>query len=68
VDRLARCAEMCSEHAEAVTLLRELADGYRGAAQDGAAHDRAARDGAAQESLAGAQRFAGGAGRHGSFR
>jgi tetratricopeptide (TPR) repeat protein len=28
VDRLARCAEMCSEYAEAVTLLRELADGY----------------------------------------
>jgi DNA-binding NarL/FixJ family response regulator len=56
VDQLARCAEMCSEHAEAVTLLRELADGYRGAARDGAAHDRAARDGAAQERLAGAQR------------
>ena len=34
VDQLARCAEMCSEHAEAVTLLRELADGYRSAAQD----------------------------------
>jgi len=28
VDRLARCAEMCSEYADAVTLLRELADGY----------------------------------------
>jgi predicted ATPase len=27
IDRLARCAEMCSEYAEAVTLLRELADG-----------------------------------------
>ena len=27
VDRLARCAEMCSEYADAVTLLRELADG-----------------------------------------
>ena len=26
--RLARCAEMCSDYAEAVTLLRELADGY----------------------------------------
>ncbi len=35
VDQLARCAEMCAEHAEAVTLLRELADGYRAsAAQD----------------------------------
>ena len=29
IDRLARCAEMCSEYAEAVTLLRELADGYQ---------------------------------------
>jgi DNA-binding CsgD family transcriptional regulator/tetratricopeptide (TPR) repeat protein len=28
VSRLARCAEMCSEYADAVTLLRELADGY----------------------------------------
>jgi tetratricopeptide (TPR) repeat protein len=28
IDRLARCAEMCSEYADAVTLLRELADGY----------------------------------------
>lgn len=28
VGRLARCAEMCSEYAEAVTLLRELADGH----------------------------------------
>jgi DNA-binding CsgD family transcriptional regulator/tetratricopeptide (TPR) repeat protein len=28
VERLARCAEMCSEYADAVTLLRELADGY----------------------------------------
>ncbi len=28
VGRLARCAEMCSEYADAVTLLRELADGY----------------------------------------
>ena len=46
VDQLARCAEMCSEHAEAVTLLRELADGYRDAIQDRAAQDR----------LAGAQR------------
>jgi DNA-binding CsgD family transcriptional regulator len=26
--RLARCAEMCSDYAEAVTLLRELADGH----------------------------------------
>jgi DNA-binding CsgD family transcriptional regulator len=32
VDRLARCAEMCAEHAEAATLLRELADGYRDSA------------------------------------
>ena len=57
VDQLARCAEMCSEHAEAVTLLRELADGYRGAvqdraAQDGVAQDRAARDGVAQDGAA----------------
>ncbi len=29
VDRLARCAEMCSEYADAVTLLGELADGYQ---------------------------------------
>ena len=27
IDRLARCAEMCSEYADAVMLLRELADG-----------------------------------------
>jgi DNA-binding CsgD family transcriptional regulator/tetratricopeptide (TPR) repeat protein len=27
IDRLARCAEMCSEHAEALLLLRELAAG-----------------------------------------
>ena len=27
IDRLARCAEMCSEHEEAATLLRELAGG-----------------------------------------
>ncbi len=46
VDQLARCAEMCAEHAEAVTLLRELADGYRDDI----------RDRAAQERLAGAQR------------
>src|SRR5215831_287926 len=52
VDQLARCAEMCSEHAEAVTLLRELADGYRSAAQDGAAQVRATQDGAAQASAA----------------
>jgi predicted ATPase/DNA-binding CsgD family transcriptional regulator len=45
VDQLARCAEMCADHAEAVTLLRELADGYRG----GAAQDRLA---AAQRRLA----------------
>jgi DNA-binding CsgD family transcriptional regulator len=35
VDRLARCAEMCAEHAETVTLLRELADGYRASADQG---------------------------------
>ena len=29
IDRLARCAEMCSEYAEAVTLLRELTDSYQ---------------------------------------
>jgi len=29
VDRLARCAEMCSEHAAAIGLLRELAAGHR---------------------------------------
>ncbi|MGH3154685.1 MAG: LuxR C-terminal-related transcriptional regulator, partial [Streptosporangiaceae bacterium] len=29
IDRLARCAEMCSEYAEAVTLLRDLADGHQ---------------------------------------
>ncbi len=28
IHRLARCAEMCSEYADAVTLLRELADGH----------------------------------------
>ncbi len=28
IGRLARCAEMCSEYADAVTLLRELADGH----------------------------------------
>lgn len=28
IDRLARCAEMCSEYADAVVLLRELADGH----------------------------------------
>jgi len=62
VDQLARCAEMCAEHAEAVTLLRELADGYRDAIQDRAARDRAAsedvrgravRDGAASEDVRG---------------
>jgi DNA-binding CsgD family transcriptional regulator len=58
VDQLARCAEMCAEHAEAVTLLRELADGYRAAAaqdrasEDGAAEDRASEDGAAQDRAA----------------
>ena len=49
VDQLARCAEMCAEHAEAVTLLRELADGYRDAIQDRAAQDRAIHDGTAQD-------------------
>ena len=29
VDRLARCAEMCSEYPDAITLLSELADGYQ---------------------------------------
>jgi DNA-binding NarL/FixJ family response regulator len=53
VDQLARCAEMCAEHAEVVTLLRELADGYRGsAAQDHAAQDHAAQDHAAQDRAA----------------
>ena len=28
IDRLARCAEMCSEYADAIMLLRELADGH----------------------------------------
>jgi DNA-binding CsgD family transcriptional regulator len=28
LDRLARCAEMCSQYADAVMLLRELADGH----------------------------------------
>src|SRR5262249_29946347 len=57
VDQLARCAEMCAEHAEAVTLLRELADGYgAAAAKDRAAEDGAARDRAARDRLAAAQR------------
>ncbi len=30
IDRLARCAEMCSEYADAVMLLRELADAHEG--------------------------------------
>ena len=29
VDQLARCAEMCSDYAEAVVLLRDLADSYQ---------------------------------------
>jgi DNA-binding CsgD family transcriptional regulator len=29
IDRLARCAEMCSEYRDAITLLGELADGYQ---------------------------------------
>src|SRR5690242_11122993 len=29
IDRLARCAELCSEHAAAIELLESLADGYR---------------------------------------
>ncbi len=29
IDRLARCAEMCSDYADAVVLLRELADGHQ---------------------------------------
>ncbi len=36
VGRLARCAEMCSEYAEAVTLLRELADGHERRGEAGA--------------------------------
>jgi DNA-binding NarL/FixJ family response regulator len=52
VDQLARCAEMCSEHAEAVTLLRELADGYREAVQDRAARDRPTRDRSTQDGSA----------------
>src|SRR6266699_1983818 len=36
VSRLARCAEMCSEYAEAVTLLRELADGHERRGEAGA--------------------------------
>jgi DNA-binding CsgD family transcriptional regulator/tetratricopeptide (TPR) repeat protein len=29
IDKLARCAEMCSEYADAVTLLHDLADGHQ---------------------------------------
>jgi DNA-binding CsgD family transcriptional regulator/tetratricopeptide (TPR) repeat protein len=36
VGRLARCAEMCSDYAEAVTLLRELADEYERRGEAGA--------------------------------
>ena len=36
VGRLARCAEMCSEYAEAVTLLREFADGHERRGEAGA--------------------------------
>ena len=38
IDRLARCAEMCSEYADAVMLLRELADGHE---RRGDSHARA---------------------------
>jgi DNA-binding CsgD family transcriptional regulator/tetratricopeptide (TPR) repeat protein len=31
IDRLARCAELCSEHTAAIELLRSLADGYAAA-------------------------------------
>ena len=48
MDRLARCAEMCAEHAEAVTLLRELADSYRASAAPGRVQARAAQARAAQ--------------------
>jgi DNA-binding CsgD family transcriptional regulator len=34
--RLARCAEMCSDYAEAVTLLREQADGHESRGDQGA--------------------------------
>ncbi len=36
IDRLARCAEMCSEYADAVMLLRELADGHERRGESGA--------------------------------
>jgi DNA-binding CsgD family transcriptional regulator len=36
VGRLARCAEMCAEYAEAVTLLGELADGHERRGEAGA--------------------------------
>jgi DNA-binding NarL/FixJ family response regulator len=40
---------MCAEHAEAVTLLRELADGYRDAIQDRTTRDPAIQDRAAAQ-------------------
>jgi len=61
VDQLARCAEMCAEHAEAVTLLRELADGYRGTAvQGGAAPGATAASGTAAGGTAASGAAAGG--------
>jgi DNA-binding CsgD family transcriptional regulator/tetratricopeptide (TPR) repeat protein len=36
IDRLARCAERCSQYADAVALLRELADGYEDRGDRGA--------------------------------
>jgi DNA-binding NarL/FixJ family response regulator len=36
IDRLARCAEMCSQYADAVMLLRELADGHERRGERGA--------------------------------
>jgi DNA-binding CsgD family transcriptional regulator len=53
VDRLARCAEMCAEHAEAVTLLRELADSYRASAAPGRVQARRAQARASADRVAG---------------
>jgi DNA-binding CsgD family transcriptional regulator len=59
VDQLARCTEMCAEHAEAVTLLRELADGYRASAAQGRVQARAAQARASADRVAGGDRVAG---------
>src|SRR5215475_1873245 len=53
VDQLARCAEMCAEHVEAVTLLRELTDGYRASAAQGRVQARAAQARASADRVAG---------------